>query len=139
MKNSIDKTFTIEQLINEGVSDMVTYTNFSLLSPLGDIIIPSENIIFDYMPEIKKMAVNVKLSDAEYHKYKYKPKLLAYDVYGTTESYFIIMALNNIIDVRDFNFKKIKMLKSDVMNQFISDIYSANRTMIKANRQDIRE
>lgn len=139
MSLNIHKTYTIEDLITEGQGDIVTYTKFSLLEKIGDITIPTENIIFDYMDEIKEAAVTVRLTDTEFHKYKYKPKLLAFDVYGTTESYFIIMALNNIIDVRDFRSKRLKMLRKGTMSEIVSRIYSANTNMIKANRQNIRE
>lgn len=139
MSLNIHKTYTIEDLITEGQGDIVTYTKFSLLEKIGDITIPTENIIFDYMDEIKEVAVTVRLTDTEFHKYKYKPKLLAFDVYGTTESYFIIMALNNIIDVRDFKSKRLKMLRKGTMSEIVSRIYSANTNMIKANRQNIRE
>lgn len=139
MALNIHKTYTIEDLITEGSTDIVTYTKFSLLEKIGDMTVPTENIIFDYMDELKKLSVNVRLTDNELLKYKYKPKLLAFDVYGTTESYFVIMALNNIIDVRDFKMKRLKMLKKDAMSEIISYIYSANTDLIKANRQHLRE
>lgn len=135
----IHETYTIEELIDAGSNDTVTYSNFSLLERINDIEIPTENIIFDYLTELKAVSVNVNLTESEYLKYKYKPKLLSYDVYGTTEAYFIIMAINNIIDVRDFTMKRIKMIKSDLMNEIIGYIYNSNYNMIRANREYLRE
>ena len=71
------KTYTLEEFIESGENDLLTYANFSLLEKISDIEIPTENIIFDYISEIKKAAVTVKLTENEFIKYKYKPKLLA--------------------------------------------------------------
>lgn len=131
------KTYTLEEFIESGENDLLTYANFSLLEKISDIEIPTENIIFDYISEIKKAAVTVKLTENEFIKYKYKPKLLAFDVYGTTESYFVIMALNNIIDVKDFTLKKLLMLKSNTMNEIMGYIYDANTNLLRSNRENL--
>lgn len=139
MAQDISKTYTVEDLVKLGPIDDVTYTKFSLLTNLSNIQIPSQNIIFDYMDEMEKLAVNVYLTEAEYQKYKYKPKLLSYDIYGTTEAYFVIMALNNIIDVRDFTMKKLKMLKRDALDFVLGSIYTANENLINQNRVQIEK
>ena len=131
------KTYTLEEFIESGENDLLTYANFSLLEKISDIEIPTENIIFDYISEIKKAAVTVKLTENEFIKYKYKAKLLAFDVYGTKESYFVIMALNNIIDVKDFTLKKLLMLKSNTMNEIMGYIYDANTNLLRSNRENL--
>jgi hypothetical protein len=35
-------------------------------------------------------------------KYEYRPDLLSYDFYGTTDFWWKIMEMNNIIDIFDF-------------------------------------
>lgn len=139
MAQDISKTYTVEDLVKLGPIDDVTYTKFSLLTNLSNIQIPSQNIIFDYMDEMEKLAVNVYLTETEYQRYKYKPKLLSYDIYGTTEAYFVIMALNNIIDVRDFTMKKLKMLKRDALDFVLGSIYTANENLINQNRVQIEK
>lgn len=130
------ETYTLEEFVESGVSDLITYSNFSLLETISQIDIPTENLIFDYMDELQRVAVTVRLTDRELQKYKYKPKLLSYDIYGTTEAYFVIMALNNIIDVRDFSMNRIKMLKSETMKTLLGYIYNANLNLINSNRYD---
>ena len=48
------------------------------------------NIINDYVYELKELSIEVKLTTDEIYKYKYNPKRLAYDVYGSTKLFFII-------------------------------------------------
>ena len=61
------------------------------------------NLINDYLPLIKEKAVTVVLDDDEYNKYLYKPKLLAYDVYKNTELYYVILLLNNVCSIKEFD------------------------------------
>lgn len=136
-EKSPDKTYNLEEFISSGSDDLITYSNFSLLQSISGIQIPSENLIFDYMSELKQASVLVILSEAELQKYKYKPKLLAFDIYGSTECYFIIMALNNIIDVRDFTLKRLRMIEPSIMDELMGYIYEANINLINENRETL--
>ena len=131
------KTSTLEEFIEAGNTDERTYNNFSLLfhsSTDSNIILSSTNIIYDYMDEIKKCAVNVEFTTKQYLKYRYKPKLFAYDIYGSTELFFVIMAINGICDIKDFNKTKIKALYKSDMTALLDAIYNAESSYIKKNR-----
>lgn len=132
-----EDTYTIESLISAGKGIIISYSNFAILENIGGIYLPTNNVLYTYLEDIKKMAVTVTLSPMELHRYKYKPKLLSYDVYGVTDLYFVIMALNGIIDVKDFEKDKIKMLKTEDMNQLMSIIYNAEKKYIDKNRDDL--
>lgn len=124
-------SYTMEQFIALGRGVSVTYDSYSykeLLSNGTEISVL--NVINDYMPELKDMALNVTLSDDEYRKYKYKPRLLCYDIYGNTEVYYIILLLNGIIDIKEFDFRTLKMLKKDDMENALSAIYNAEKKYI---------
>ena len=98
--NYPEKTSSVEEFIEVGSADDITYYNFSILEKYTNsdgysIEYSINNVIYSYMEEIKDRIVELELSDDDYAKYKYKPKLLAYDVYKTTEVYFIIMAIGH--------------------------------------------
>lgn len=106
--SSPDTTYTISQFISMKDNDNITYKNFSILqrsSKEPNIMYSIENVIYDYMEEIKQYRKLVAVSDIDKIKYKYKPKLLAYDIYGSTETYFIIMALNGLHNIKDFDLR----------------------------------
>mgnify|MGYP000065565034 CR=1 FL=1 len=135
-----DKTSTVEEFINAGISDEMTYNNFSILfksSQQDNIILSANNIIYDYMDEIKPYIVNVTLSEEEYIKYRYKPKLFAYDIYGSTELFFIVMAVNGIYDIKDFNRRNIKALYKKQLFELLNQIYNAESEYIQKNRSDL--
>ena len=145
MFNGVDKperTYTLEDFIGFKSQVNMTYYNFSILSKsiLEDgIVYSKDNVIYNYLDILKGKCKTLKLSDSEYFKYRFKPKLLAYDVYGSTELFFVIMAVNGICDVKDFNMKKFRMLTPKDLNSLLSQIYSAEIKYIEYNRQEIGE
>ena len=122
---NLKSTATLEEFINSGASVTISYANLSMLDETGDIKVPIYNIVSDYMPELLSLAKTVTLDDKEFWKYKYKPKLLASEIYGNPEVYFIILLLNNMCSVKEFDIKKVKMLSKADMNDILGLIYSS--------------
>ena len=90
------------------------------------------NVLSDYMNELKDMAKVVTLSDSEYYTYRFKPKLLAKYLYGNTELYFIILWLNDMWSVKDFDLRKIKLIKNTDLAEALSKINASEKAFIKA-------
>lgn len=123
-----DKTSTIEAFIESSEYESISYNALSLFEKFDDeIYMITHNVLNDYIEELEDLSVTVTLTDEEYNKYLYKPKLLSYDVYGTTELYFVIMIINRICNVKEFNFKKLKMLKLSTLESSISAIYNSEK------------
>lgn len=80
----------------------------------------------DYFPELKAKAVKVYLDDKEIQKYKYRPKILAYDVYDNAELYYIILRINDLYSVKDFNLSKkyVYLLSKKDLKAFLADLYT---------------
>ena len=124
-------TTTIEALVQAGKTVIAKYQNFSYLEQASNgTIVAIKNVIWDYIDELKNASVMVRLSDSEFYKYKYRPKLLCFDVYGNTELDFVIMALNNMADVTEFNSQSFRMLKIQDMNELMTLIYNAEQKAI---------
>lgn len=132
-------TKDINDFVNLGSADDKTYYNFSILSTIADgynsnFVYSENNIIYDYLDELKNNCIEVYLDDNDYIKYRYNPKLLAYDIYGSSELFFIILALNGMCNIKDFNKRKIKMLHKSVLNTYLESIYNAESSYIQKNR-----
>lgn len=140
--NLPEQTATVEDFIEMGPSDEITYKNFSILvNFIGEkstVEYAQDNIIYDYMDEIMEKAVEIELSDMDYIKYKYKPKLLSYDIYDTTELFFVILAMNGMCNIKDFTKRKIKLLYKKDMYDVLNKIYSAEYEYIMYNRNHIQ-
>lgn len=126
-------TITIEEFIQTGrASEGLNYKTFSFLeNTSNDTEVTILDVIDDYIDEIRDACIKVKLSDDEFRKYAYKPKLLCYDIYGNPELYFIILLINDIADVKEFDMKKFLMLPKDSMSILTSAIYNAERPAIE--------
>ena len=123
-----ENTYTLEGFIQAGRSVTISFDKLSYKERLSNgTEISILNVIDDYMEELKRLAVNVQLDKNQYVKYRFKPKLLCHDVYGNPELYYIILLLNRVIDVKDFNFKKLKMVQIDTLNRFLSAVFNAEK------------
>lgn len=132
---SPETTCTIESFINSGQNSSVSYQSLSLISDLGDKIkFPFLNVFNDYIEDINsdKIIKIAKLAPDEIQKYIYRPKILAYDIYGKTELYFLILALNNIGTPKDFTLKngKVKLISKQDANDALKYIYNAEKNLI---------
>jgi len=126
-------TYNMEDFISAGSGVTLTYNNLSYLESLSNgARVPIFNVISDYMDELVKLCVKIELNDLQYIKYAYKPKLLAYDIYGNQELYFIILLVNGICDVKEFDKKIINMIPVDRMNEVLTYIYNAEKKAIDA-------
>lgn len=127
-------SFTLDQFADSKSSNDMSYYSMSLLEkdPNTNIEYDVFNVLSDYMNELKDMAKVVTLSDSEYYTYRFKPKLLAKYLYGNTELYFIILWLNDMWSVKDFDLRKIKLIKNTDLAEALSKINASEKAFIKA-------
>lgn len=129
-------TYTLQDFINMRNIDDMTYYNFSILEVINGVQHLNHNLIEDYLPHLLKTCETVSLSDTEYKRYKYRPDLLAYDLYGSVQLDFILMLLNDMIDPKEFDIKTVKLPYASALNVFLNDIYSKESRYIHQNRAD---
>jgi len=126
-----ENTYTLEEFIKAGRAVTISYDRLSFKERLTNgTEISILNVVNDYMPELKRASVSVQLDKDQYAKYRFKPKLLCHDIYGNPELYYIILLLNGIIDVKDFDQSVLRMLPINAMNSLLSVIYNAERSDI---------
>lgn len=132
-----ENTYTLEEFIKAGRSVTISYDALSFKEVLSNgTEISILNVVNDYLDDIRQYQVTVLLDDKQYEKYRFKPKLLCHDVYGNPELYYIILLMNYTADVKEFDFKKIKMLNTTAMNTLMSYIYNAEKSQIDKYNTD---
>lgn len=97
-----------------------------------NIIKPVYNLLDDYMEYLDDYTIEVEIEDFNIDKYKFNPKKLSYDLYGTTTLYYILLYINNLNGIKEFNLekKKIKIIRKDTLEQILSKIYDSEYTGI---------
>lgn len=89
------------------------------------------NVLYDYKDELLACATNVNnITDAEYAKYMYKPKLLAADLYGNPEYYYVLLIINDITSPKEFTMKNLKLINSNVLISLLSLIYNKEKAYL---------
>lgn len=122
-------TYTLVDFIVAGKSSTdLSYSKLSYTETKDGIVFPVHHITNDFLYELKKDCLTVTLSDEEWVKYRYRPKILANDVYGTTEVYFLILLLNDMCDIKEFDGKVLKMLRKDDLFEYLAQIYNNEKT-----------
>ena len=80
------------------------------------LIINSTSLANKYYDYIQESVSVLTLSDKEYIKYRYQPKMFCNDIYGTTELWALLLKINNFDSICDFNRKKIKVFNIDIFS-----------------------
>ena len=81
------------------------------------LVVAESALIDKYLEEIEQHKTAITLSTTEYYKYRYNPKLMAYDVYGTTELWFLLMAANELYSIIDFDLRVVKAYRTDILQK----------------------
>jgi hypothetical protein len=113
---------TIREYINHFNNEEIVSSAFFLKQVFSigankKTIVNFNNLVIKYMPELKEIKIKVKLSNEEYSKYKYNPKVLSYDIYGTTELWFLILEANELHSINQFNTRTIYLFRPDIVEK----------------------
>lgn len=118
---------SIQAFINDKPIISTEYATMSFTEERERIQFAVGNLVTDdYYPELKAKCVRVHLSDDDIMKYKYRPKMLAYDIYDNTELYYVILRVNDLYNVKDFNLSKkyIYLPSKKVLKEFLADVHN---------------
>lgn len=111
---------TIQSIIDDGKESKLTTHDLSYKKVIknsnGEKFIVNMSSIFDrYYDILKDHVVIAELSESDYLKYRFKPKVLSQDIYGTKDLHFLLLRLNNITSVTQFDFREIKVFSKSVI------------------------
>ena len=101
---------TIQDLIDQVETKEISYRNLHTtfcIRQNDDVIqVPYKSMVREYMDLLAEDAITVSLPDDEVRIYKYKPKKLSYDLYGTTELWAALLELNKMYSTMDLTCEK---------------------------------
>lgn len=141
--NEVIHTYTLEQFIKMSDAEKITYQRYSILERSRtnkNLIYSIDNLLYTYIDELKAKRKRVRVSPEEKIKYIYKPKLLSYDIYGSLELYFVILALNGMCNVKEFDLMDniFYALSPADMNDMLNSIKIAEQQYINLNRSTLQ-
>lgn len=135
-------TSTLESFINyKNLDNNVYYKDLAIFEKSidGKSVLLSYNILNDYRKEIFDFIIPITLTNEEFQKYQYQPKKLAYDLYGSTEYYYMILFINSMTNIKEFNRRRINLMRAKDMSSVLSAIYSSESEYIERTQQLITQ
>ena len=136
----ITKCSSIDDMIDYGktltISHDKLYLKNKIIDSEGNTTIFNYSSLLDkYIDNLKPYIVDITLTDEEYKKYMYQPKTLSFELYNTTELWSIILKINNILSISEFNLKKLKLFTMDIF-KVINEILILEEENIKTNKNE---
>ena len=105
----------------------------------GDVITPQQSIVCRYYDSLKSYITTLTFETAEQKKrYRFNPKFLSYDLYGTPELWADLLYINNMTSVAEFKKDTVKVFTSDILNALVEIKLIIENDLID-NRNEIKD
>ena len=141
---AVNPNSTIQDIISAGKELKICNRELSLKSVLVNsadekYIVNMSNLFEKYYELLLENTVIVVLTDEEYLKYRFKPKVLSYDLYGTKELHYLLLRLNYVYSVINFDFKELRVFNTNIIALLNEIMILENDTLIENEVDIIRE
>ena len=102
-------------------------------------VVVNENSIADkYVNELEENKHIVELTTKEYYKYRYNPKLLSYDIYGTTELWFFILMANELYSISEFDLRKVVLFDTAIITK-LNRMLEMDAEFLEINSMEVKQ
>lgn len=132
---------TIQDVISAGKELKLCNRELSLKSVLTNsndekFIINITNVFEQYYEILLENTVIVTLTDEEYLKYRFKPKVLSFDLYGTIELHYLLLRLNHVYSVINFDFTELRVFNTNILD-LLNEILVLENDNLIGNEVDV--
>lgn len=111
---------TIQSIINEGKNLKIINRELSLkeivVNSIGEkFVVNMYNLYEKYYELLLEHTARVVLSEEEQMRYRFNPRLLSKDLYGTIELHYMLLRLNHVYSIINFDFTEVIVFKPSVI------------------------
>lgn len=100
------------------------------------ITLLTDSILLKYKNDLNEIVETKSLTLQEQTKYFYNPWVLSYDLYGTTEFWFLLLDLNDMHSATEFTQETIKVYDGSLVNT-INAILALEEEFINQNEEEL--
>ena len=133
---------TIKDYISDFNAEEVVSSAFFLKQVFDSseykMVVNFNNLVVKYMPEIKSLKTKIVLDNEEYRKYRFNPKKLSFDLYGTTELWFMILEANELYSTTEFDLQTIYLYKTNIFDK-LTRILNLETEFKNYNEEEVSE
>lgn len=114
---------TITEQISEGKSLKVSNARLNVqkvLATNGDkMVINFQSLLTNYWYQLQKRITSIRFTDKQYRRYRFRPKTLSNDLYGTIEIAPLLLQINGLVSTSEFDLKICKVFDTSIKDFFI--------------------
>ena len=133
------KTQTIDQFVKNSTESYLQFQNSSYYKVINGEIMEDFNIFRDrYFDTIMQYTEIKVFTDDEHRRYKYRPKRLSAALYSTIDYWYILLMINKMSSILEFDKKKIKILNYGGV-AFLKSLAKKEENLIAENKNQVRE
>jgi hypothetical protein len=136
------KEVTLSEFINNYKMEDITYDTLNFKEILENanakIKVNSASILDKYLPIFEEFKIVVTLDEAQFRMYQYNPKLLSYDLYGTTEYWSLILQANEMRSATEFSTTKLFVYDKKILSTVVPEIMNIEKPFIDTNLAGIK-
>lgn len=137
IQNDSTTEYLITSAISKGLENQLILDNVNTYIDFEGFKIPSMNIFFEkYRGIILENCVKITMSEKVYDAYKYRPKYLSYKLYGTVDLWHLLLWVNDMVTVSQFNKKIIYVLNPESLD-VLDRILNLEKDMLDNNTESI--
>lgn len=126
-------SMNIDDNIKSAEKNTNTYSALSKAVNFNGVIIQDPQTIFHKYRELfEANLVEIELD----RKYHHKPELIARQYYGTTDLWWMVLWVNNMVHHYEFDLPKVKIVDLGLSKQ-IGQIINANVKILKKNKAEV--
>jgi hypothetical protein len=120
------KRSTIQSVIEEGLELKLTIKDLAFKEIIENssgekFVVNMFNLYEKYYELLLEHATIVVLTDEEYRKYRFNPRLLSKDLYGTPELHYMLLRLNYVYSILNFDFREVRVFRTNI-NTLLNEI-----------------
>lgn len=134
------QTSTLSDYISQFSAEDIVFSKFFTKQYMDSldrkILVNFSNVVDKFNRELKATRQKVLLSDIEYNRYRFNPKRLSYDLYGTTELWFLILNANEAFSAIEFDTDTLYLYSPDILNK-LGRILNIESEVLDYNEQEL--
>lgn len=137
--NRLKNTSTIKELIFAGKQEQYSSDKLHLKTVTNSsgqaIIINLYSIIDKYIDDLEQFIQEVELTDSELIKYRFQPKKLCVDLYDTIDLAPLILKINNMTSLLEFDRRKLRLFRTSITTYLNEITVLETNSMAKNSRE----
>lgn len=110
---------TMDKYVEAGLDLPFSHTSNLFRTREGDVVVPYQSIVCRYYDSLKSYITEKTFTKKEFDRYKFNPRFLSYDLYGTPELWAELLYINNMVSMAEFKKTTIKVFTPSIIDALI--------------------